>query len=169
MMFSRACHVAAAAAALAGCTAATGPAPSLAPRSAEAIDPRLPVVSTAVARPVEAALAARLDGLVRAARQSDGAFTVAAGEARRLAAAAGAPQSESWIVAQQALSGAVAARAPAARALGDIDALAASAVARQGGIAPADLAAIEDAAAQVGAIDRRQAQAIDALQARLGG
>ena len=37
------------------------------------------------------------------------------------------------------------------------------------GIAPADLRAIEQAAAQVGAIDRRQAQLIDALQSRLGG
>ena len=159
----------AAMAALAGCTAATGPGPSLAPRSAEAIDPRVPVVSTAVARPVDAALAARLGELVRAAEQGDGAFVAAAGDARRLAAAAGAAQSESWIVAQQALSAAVAARGPTARALGDIDALAASALARQGGIAPADLRAIEQAAAQVGAIDRRQAQVIDALQSRLGG
>nr|MBA3511606.1 hypothetical protein [Sphingomonas sp.] len=78
-------------------------------------------------------------------------------------------QSESWVVAQQALSAAVAARGPTTRALGDIDALAASALARQGGIAPADLAAIEAAAAQVGALDRRHSQTIDALQARLGG
>jgi hypothetical protein len=168
MIFARACLLAATAA-LAGCTAATGPGPSLAPRSAEAIDPRLPVVSTAVARPVDATLAAQLGELVRAARNGDDAFDAAADEARRLAAAAGAPRTESWIAAQQALSGAVAARAPTARALGDIDALAASAVGRQGGIAPADLAAIEEAAAEVGAIDRRQAQAIDALQARLGG
>jgi hypothetical protein len=77
-------------------------------------------------------------------------------------------QSESWIVAQQAVSAAVAAREPTARALGDIDAIAAFALATQGGIAPADLAAIEEAAAQVGAIDRRQAQVINALQARLG-
>ena len=154
---------------LAGCTAATGPGPSLAPRSAEAIDPRVPVVSTAVTRPVDAALAARLDELVRAAQQGDSAFNAAASEARRLAAAAGAAQSESWIVAQQAVSAAVAARAPTARALGDIDALAAGALARQNGIAPADLTAIEAAAAEVSAIDRRQAQAIDALQARLGG
>ena len=153
---------------LAACAAPRG-YPSLAPRSAEAIDPRLPVVSTSVARPVDAALSARLGEMVRSARNGDGAFDAAAGEARLLAAAAGAPRTEGWIAAQQALSAAVAARAPTARALGDIDALAASAVARQGGIAPADLAAIEEAAAEVGGIDRRQAQAIDALQARLGG
>jgi hypothetical protein len=61
------------------------------------------------------------------------------------------------------------ARAPTTRALGDIDALAAAAIARQGGIAPADLAAIEGAAEEVSALDRRQAQVIDALQASLGG
>jgi len=155
--------------ALAGCAAATSPGPSLAPRSAESIDPRVPVVSTVVARPVDPALNARLGELVRAAHEGDGAFTAAAGEAQRLASSAGAPQSESWIVAQQAVSAAVAARAPTTRALGDIDALAASALARQNGIAPADLSAIEAAAAEVGAIDRRQAQLIDALQARLGG
>ena len=153
----------------AGCTTPAAQGPSLAPRSAESIDPRVPVVSTAVQRPVDAALAGRLADLVRAARQGEQAFDAAAGAARRLTAAAGSPQSESWIVAQQALSAAVAARAPTTRALGDIDALAAAALAAQGGIGPADLAAIEAAAAQVGDLDRRQAQVIDGLQARLGG
>ncbi|MGI8611319.1 MAG: hypothetical protein ACR2KH_03450, partial [Sphingomicrobium sp.] len=73
------------------------------------------------------------------------------------------------VVAQQAVSAAVAARGPTTRALGDIDALAAAALAGQGGIAPTDLAAIEAAAAEVAAIDRRHSQMIDALQARLGG
>jgi len=155
--------------ALGACTAATGPGPSLAPRSAESIDPRVPVVSTTVPRPADPALVARLDELVRVARQGDGAFAAAGREAERVAASAGAAQSESWIVAQQAVSAAVAARAPTTRALGDIDALAASALARQNGIAPADLRAIEAAAAEVGAIDGRQAKVIDALQARLGG
>ena len=73
------------------------------------------------------------------------------------------------LVAQQAVSAAVAARGPTSRALGDIDALAAAALVRRGGIGPADLAAIEGAAAEVGAIDQRQTRTIDALQARLGG
>jgi hypothetical protein len=107
--------------------------------------------------------------LVGLARQGESAFATAAGEAQRLAAAAGPPRSESWVVAQQALSAAVAARGPTTRALGDIDGIAAATVARQSGIAPADLAAIEAAAAEVGEIDRRQARAIDALQSRLGG
>ena len=154
--------------AIAGCAAPAGPAPSLAPRSAEAIDPRAPVAGSTVQRPADPALSARLAELVGLARQGETAFVTAAGEARRLAAAAGPPRTESWVIAQQAVSAAVAARAPTTRALGDIDGIAAAALARQGGIAPADLAAIEAAAAQVGAIDRRQAQALDALQARLG-
>src|SRR5918998_6452436 len=160
-------HALAAMLMLGACTLPGGPVPSLAPRSAEAIDPRVPVVSTVIARPVDPALAARLAELVGRAQQGDGAFAAAAGEARRLSAAAGGMQSESWIVAQQAVSAAVVAREPTARALGDIDAIAASALATQGGIAPADLAAIEEAAAEVGALDRRQAEAVDALQARL--
>ena len=155
--------------ALAGCAAPPGPGPSLAPRNAEAIDPRVPIEASGVQAPVDRALAPRLGELVGLARQGDRAFAAAVGEAQRLAASAGARQSESWVAAQQALSAAVAARGPTTRALGDIDALAASALARQGGIAPADLAAIEAAAAQVGALDRRHAQTIDALQARLGG
>jgi ribonuclease D len=154
---------------LGACASPAGTRPSLAPRSAESIDPRVPVVSTAVQRPVDPALARRLGDLVGRARQSEAAFTAAAAEARRLAAAAGPPQSESWIAAQQAVSVAVAARAPVTRALGDVDAIAAEALARLGGMAPADLAAVEAAAAEVGAIDRREAAAIDDLQRRLGG
>lgn len=155
--------------AIAGCSTPPGAVPPLTPRAAETIDPRVPVGDGAVQMPVDAALGARLAELVALARQGDSAFTAAAGEAERLAASAGIPQSESWVVAQQAVSAAVAARGPTARALGDIDALAAAALVGRGGIGPADLAAIEGAAAEVGAIDRRQAGAINALQRRLGG
>ena len=155
--------------AIAGCATPQIAAPSLAPRAAEAIDPRSPVAPAVVQRPADPALAARLAELIGLARNGENAFVVAAGEAQRLAAAAGPRESESWVVAQQALSAAAAARSPTTRALGDIDAIAAAALQRQGGIAPADLAAIEAAAAEVGAIDRRQAQAIDDLQRRLGG
>ncbi|MBA2467240.1 MAG: hypothetical protein H0V46_06520 [Sphingomonas sp.] len=154
---------------LGACTTPAGTGPSLAPRSAESIDPRIPVVSNAVPQPVDPALARRLSDLVARARQGEGAFANAAGEARRRAAGAGPPQSESWIAAQQALSAVVAARAPTTGALGDVDAIAAEALALQGGMAPADLRAIEAAAAQIGAIDRRQSRTIDELQARLGG
>ena len=155
--------------AIVGCSTSQTSAPSLAPRAAEAIDPRAPVASAVVPRAADPALAARLAELIGLARSGESAFVVAAGEAQRLAAVAGARESESWVVAQQALSAAAAARSPTTRALGDIDAIAAAALQRQGAIAPADLAAIEAAAAEVGAIDRRQARAIDDLQRRLGG
>ena len=96
------------------------------------------------------------------------AFRSAADQAEQLAASAGAPQSESWVAAQQALSAAIAAREPTGRALGDIDALGAERLQTVGGIAPNDLAAIQDAGAEVVTIDQRQAQTIAAIQRRLG-
>jgi hypothetical protein len=154
--------------ALTACAVAGGPYPSLQPRSAEAIDPRVPVSGAVNTRPVAAQLAARLSELVSQARGGEGPFAALITEAERLAAGAAAPRSESWTQAQEALSAAVAARAPVARALGDIDALGADALQAQGGLAPADLAAIQAAAAEVAAIDRTQAARIDAVQRRLG-
>ena len=154
--------------ALSACIAPGGPYPSLQPRAAEAIDPRVPPVRPINDRPVTASLAAQLSALVEQARSGSGAFDAAASEAERLAAAAGAPQSEGWIAAQEALTAAIAARKPTATALGDIDALAAAALQRQGGFAPSDLSAIEIAQAEVAALDARQAARIDAVQKRLG-
>ena len=154
--------------ALSACAPAGGPFPSLQPRSAEAIDPRVPIPGAVNARPVSAALAARLADLVAQARSGDAAFRSAAEQAERLAGAAGAPQSESWVVAQEALSAAIAARAPTAHALGDIDALGADALSSQGGLSPADQAAIRTAGAQVFAMDQRQAETVAAIQRRLG-
>ena len=152
---------------LASCAAPLANTPSLAPRAAEALDPRLPVGGEVVIGPADPALEARLAELVRLARLGDNAFVVAAAEAERLAAGAGGPQSEAWVVAQQALSVAVAARGQTTRAMGDIDEIAATRIADQRGIAPGNLAAIRSAAAEVSAIDRRQSERIDRLQARL--
>ena len=146
-----------------------GNPPSLARRTAEAIDPRVPVAGSVSTRPVDPALAARLSQLVSQARASEGAFRSAMVDAERLAETAGPPQSESWIDAQQALSAAVAARGPTARALADIDETAATAIKARGDLSPADLAAIEAAAAEVAALDRVQAELIELLQKRLGG
>ena len=154
--------------ALAACTRPGGPYPSLAPRAGEAIDPRVPIVKPLNDRPAGAELVARLEALVAEARSGDAAFQPAAATAERLAQGAGPPQSESWIAAQQALSAAVAARAPTARALGDIDSISAQMLKSQGGIAPNDLKAIDGAAATVGAIDERQQALIAGIQARLG-
>ena len=152
---------------LAGCSAPGGPYPSLQPRAAETIDPRLQPVRPINGRPVKPALASQLAALVDQARGGDSGFEPAMAEAERLAASAGAQQSESWIAAQEALSAAIAARKPTASAVADIDALGATALQTQGGIAPNDLAAIRSAAAEAGAIDDRQARRIEAVQARL--
>ena len=153
---------------LAGCASGSAP-PSLLPRAAESIDPRLAVVRPMNDRAVDPALAAQLAALIRQAQAGDAAFQPAAAAAERLAASAGAPQSEGWTVAQEALSAAIAAREPTARALGDIDALGATKLQAQAGFAPNDLAAIQSAGAEVGAIDRRQAETIAAIHRRLGG
>ncbi|MFL6765667.1 MAG: hypothetical protein ACJ8FO_10785 [Sphingomicrobium sp.] len=154
--------------ALTACAAPGGPYPSLQPRAAEAIDPRLPVVRPINDRPVTAGLAARLSALVGQAQSGNAAFDSAASEAERLAAAAGPPQSEGWIAAEEALTAAIAARRPTATALGDIDAIAGSALQTQRGIAPNDLAAIRSAAAEVASLDQRQSERIGAIQKRLG-
>ena len=155
-------------AAIAACSAPGGPYPSLQPRPAEAIDPRVPVVHPINDRPVTASLAAQLAALVDQARSGTATFDSATAEAERLAANAGAPQSEGWIAAQEALTAAIAARKPTATALGDIDALAAATLQGQGGFAPSDLTAIEIAQAEVAALDARQAARIDAVQKSLG-
>jgi hypothetical protein len=155
-------------ASLSACAAPGGPYPSLQPRAAEAIDPRVPVVRPMNDRPVTPALAGRLAELVAQGHAGDAAFGPAAAVAERLAASAGAPQSEGWVAAEQALSAAQAARGPTGTALGDIDALGANLLQTQGGIAPNDLAAIQRAGAEVAAIDQRQAARIKAIQQRLG-
>jgi hypothetical protein len=154
--------------ALSACAAPGGPYPSLQPRAAEAIDPRVPVERPMNNRPVSGSLAANLSALIDQAQSGNTAFDSAAADAERLAGSAGAPQSEGWVAAQEALTAAIAARRQTATALGDIDALAATALQTQRGIAPNDLAAIKNAQSVVGALDRRQAERVDAIQKRLG-
>ena len=154
--------------ALGACSAPGGPYPSLRPRAAETIDPRLPVERPINDKPVSGELAGRLSTLVEQARNGSAAFDSAAAAAERLAGNAGGRTSESWIAAQQALTAAIAARAPVTRAAGDIDAIAATALQTRGGIAPNDFAAIQRAAEEVGGLNDRQAARIAAIQRRLG-
>jgi hypothetical protein len=154
---------------LSACSTASRNEPSLAPRAAEAIDPRVPIPGDVVAGPADPALASRITELMGEVRMGDAGFQAAAQNAESLAAAAGPAQSESWIVAQEALSGLVAARAPVTKAIADLDGLAASRIAAAGGILPGDLAALEAATSEAGAIGLREAEVIDRLQARLGG
>ncbi|HVJ69948.1 MAG TPA: hypothetical protein VM531_00315 [Sphingomicrobium sp.] len=151
----------------AGCSSPMTSEPSLAPRAAESIDPRLPIPDTVPAGPVNAELAARLNALVEATRAAAPAFNAQEGEAARLTAAAGPMASESWIAAQQALSRLVERHGIATRAAGDIDALAATRLEGQHWIRPSDREAIAAAAAEVGSINDAQAEAIKRLTAQL--
>ena len=162
------CSIPLALLALGACAAPGGRYPSLQPRAGEMVDPRVPVDRPMNDRPVTPALASRLSELVAQARSGDVAFASAAAAAERAAAGAGGPQSEGWISAQEAVSAAIAAAGQTRVALADIDAISATALQTQGGIAPNDLAAIKSASAEVGAIDQRQAERIKALQGRLG-
>ena len=154
--------------AISACSAPGGPYPSLQPRAAEAIDPRVPVVRPMNDRPADTEISARLAELVDQAQRGNAAFDGPAAQAEHLAASAGTPKSEGWIAAEETLTAAIAARKETATALGDIDAIAASALETQRGIAPNDLAAIQHAAALVSSLDQRQAERIAALQRQLG-
>ena len=149
------------------CTTAPTQEPSLAPRAAEAIDPRLPLPDTVPAGPVDASLAARLRELVDAARAGSPAFEAQEAQAVRLASAAGPMASESWIAAQQALSVLIERYGVTTKSAADIDALATSRLEGQHWIRPADQQAIAAAAEEVSAISNSQAASIARLKEQL--
>ena len=151
----------------AGCSITSSPEPSLAPRAAEAIDPRLPIPDEVPAGTVDPALAIRLSALVAQAQAAVPAFETQEAAAGRLADAAGPMGSESWIAAEQSLSRLVEQHGVATRAAADINALAGAQLDGQRWIPPADREAIAAPAAQVAAISDRQIAAIDRLKARL--
>ena len=152
----------------AGCsTPSHGPEPSLAPRAAEAIDPRLPIVDAPPAGSVDPVLASRLQALVASVQAAAPGFEASEVEASRQAAAAGPMASESWIAAEQALSRLVAVYGATTQAAADIDALASDRLEHQRWINPADREAIAAAAAEVAAISEPQAAAIDRLKSKL--
>ena len=153
---------------LAACsTPDVGPEPSLAPRAAEAIDPRVPVPGDMPLGPVTPAVAASLEALVSTVRAGRAEFEARAAEASRLAAAAGPSASESWIVAQQSLSRLIAQYGVTTRAAADIDELAASRIKGQGWLPPADREAIAAAAAEVTTISASQSATIERIRATL--
>jgi hypothetical protein len=152
---------------VAACSMTTSPEPSLAPRAAEAIDPRLPIRDEVQEGTVDPALAGRLSALVAEVRSAAPAFDAREAEASGLAGSAGPAASESWIAAEQALSRLVEQYGVTTRAAADIDALASSRLEGQHWIAPADQAAITAAASEVASISQRQADAIDRLKEQL--
>jgi hypothetical protein len=112
-----------AAAALAAGCARDGEFPSLEPRAIELEDPRAEPVRTPAEVAGEPALRARAAELLADARRGEREFESALVPASAAARAAGAAGSESWVVAQQAISRAEAARAPTMRALAELDRL----------------------------------------------
>lgn len=154
---------------LIGCATSTVTEPSLGRRAAESIDPRLPIASEPSAGPVDPALSAQLAALVASGNAGARTFDEKVGQAQSLAAAAGPAQSESWILAQQAVSGLEGARAATTRALADIDAIAAARIQSGTGLTFSDQGAVEAAARELRAVADRQARIIDDLGVRLGG
>ncbi len=144
-----------------------GPEPSLASRTAEAIDPRVPIPDTVTAGPVDPGLAVHLQALVGRAQAGVPLFDARLGEAQRLAEAAGSEGSEGWIAAQQALSLLIEQYGVTTSVAADIDAIAGAKLDIQRWISPADQAAIAAAAAQVAAISAPQAEAIERLKQQL--
>ena len=153
---------------LIGCAVTSATEPSLARRPAEAIDPRLPIASAPTPGPVDAALAAQLAQLVAEGRAGARLFDAEVGQAQVLANAAGPAQSDSWILAQQALSGLEGARARSTKALADVDALAAARILGGAGLSFSDRTAIEAALSDLRALTDRQVTTFDRLSARLG-
>lgn len=155
--------------ALMGCAASTAVEPSLGRRAAESIDPRLPIASEPTSGPVDPALGAQLAALVADGNAGARTFDGQVGQAQALASAAGPAQSESWILAQQAVSGLEGARAATTKALADIDAIAAARIQGGAGLTYSEQAAVEAAARELRAVAERQVRIIDELGARLGG
>ena len=107
---------------LAGC-AQQGDFPSLLPRPVERLSTDEPVRPAPIVA-ADPALDARISELLAIARKGEADFEAALPATRARAAEAGAAESESWVVAQQALSRLEAARAETVIALGDLDRLA---------------------------------------------
>lgn len=153
---------------LTACSAAnSGTEPSLAPRAAEAIDPRLPVAASEPVGTVDPQLASRLAALVSSVRAAVPAFNAREAEASRLAASAGPMASEGWIAAELALSRLVAEYGTTTRAAAEIDELASERLANRRWINSADREAIVAAAAEVAEISNRQSDAIERLKTQL--
>jgi hypothetical protein len=142
--------------------------PSLAPRTAEGIDPRVPIDATPSAGTLDVRTSAALSEAVSAARRGVAEFNRLARVAESLAASAGPRQSESWIAAQQALSALGAQHGITTNAAASIDEIAAEGIDQKRWLSPATQSAVEGAAAEVGAINDVQSALLDRLGNRLG-
>jgi hypothetical protein len=156
------------AALLAGCAKPEGDFPSLAQRPAEreyaaerAAPPRVrPPL------PDDPAIPGRLAAFVGAARAGEADFARAYEAAQVATAKAGPAGSDSWTIAQEAVSRAIAAQAPVSRALADLEQYAATR-STTAPISPDDLARLRAAAAEVHRIAGSQAVRTQRLGASL--
>lgn len=144
---------------------AQGPFPSLAPRPAEREDfLEEPVREVAPVAP-DPALRARAAELLALARAGEADFEAAYPAALAAARNAGASESESWVLAQQALSRLQSARGETMRALAALDLLAIGRADQATN--PDDFAAVLAALEAVEAIVAAQEIRIDAVRARI--
>jgi len=148
----------------AGCTP-NGEFPSLEPRAIEQEDPLAEPVRTPPVVAGDQALRARAAELVAEARRGEREFESALGAASAAARGAGAPGSESWVVAQQQISRAEAARSPTTGALAELDRLATERAREPTN--EGDFAAIRSALDEAERIAAGQQQRLDRLRAQI--
>jgi hypothetical protein len=160
--------LAATAAILAGCASDEGDFPSLAQRPSEREFAAEQMAPPKVRPPLpdDPAVASRAGGFVAAAREAEGGFSRAYEVAAAAVARAGAPGSDSWVVAQEAVSRAISAQAPVARIAGELDDYAA-ARARETPVSPGDIGRLQEAASELRGIAEAQGARIRRLEASL--
>jgi hypothetical protein len=143
-----------------------GPFPSLEPRAAERLYAEGDEERKPVAAPDDAATVAEAARLVAEARRGGSEFDSALPAAQGAAARAGAAGSDSWMVAQQAISRVEAARRRTTAALADLDAYALERTG-SGTLSPGDGERLRSALAEVQALADGQAARLDRLEASL--
>lgn len=144
-----------------------GEYPSLRPRAYESAD-RGPVPPPPDAPPAKPEIVARAAALLSDARDGQRAFVAELGRVRPVVARAGAAASETWISAQEAVSGLDASRVATVTALAELDALTTSGVDASGlRYGDNDFATLRAAAGTVQELARAQGREIAALAGSL--
>jgi hypothetical protein len=152
---------------LAGC-AQDGPFPSLAQRPAEReyAQELARVPAPPAALPDDPAVAERIGGFAADARRGASEFETAYATAAAAAARAGAPGSDGWAEAQQAVSRAAAAQATTTRALAELDRFALDRAGADA-LSAADAERLRAATAELQALADGQAERVNRLEASL--
>ncbi|HEX2762270.1 MAG TPA: hypothetical protein VHM92_00295 [Allosphingosinicella sp.] len=167
MAAARSLLVAVALGACVGGCAAPGPYPSLAPRPGEKAYAEGDPERVPLGQPDDPSLPGQIARLAAEARAGDAAFLAALPAASNATERAGAPGSDSWVEAQQAVSRVEAARVRTTSALAELDALAIER-SNAGRLSAADKARLEAAVAALLALSDAQDARLKALRSRLG-